>query len=215
MTKIKLCGLRRAEDIEAALLLKPDYIGFVFYKKSKRFISPEEARILKSLLDTGAGALRTGDADCIKAVGVFVNEDPKAVANLLEKGMIDLAQLHGDEDEEYIKNLRKYTDRPVIKAFKIKTREDLLKAEISSADMILLDAGMGDGVSFDWEMLKNFNRPYFLAGGMTPENVTAAIEKLHPYGVDVSSGIETDGVKDVVKMKAFMLNARGKEFSLS
>lgn len=208
MTKIKLCGLRRAEDIETAKLLKPDYIGFVFYKKSKRYISPEEARILKSILNPGTESSHTADHDLIKAVGVFVNEDPKTVANILEKEIIDLAQLHGDEDEGYIKNLRKYTDSPVIKAFKIKTQEDLSKAETSSADMILLDAGMGDGVTFDWEMLKNFNRPYFLAGGMTPGNVKAAIEKLHPYGVDVSSGIETDGVKDIEKMREFMTNAR-------
>ena len=195
MTKIKLCGLRRAEDIEAANLLKPDYIGFVFYKKSKRYISFEQARILKSMLK-------------VKAVGVFVDENPKVVADLLEKGIIDLAQLHGSEDEAYIKTLRKLTDKPLIKAFQIKTAEDLKKAEVSSADMILLDAGTGDGVSFDWNMLKSFNRPYFLAGGMSPENVRPAIEKLHPYGVDVSSGIETDGVKDIEKMREFMTNAR-------
>ena len=195
MTKIKLCGLRRAEDIEAANLLKPDYIGFVFYKKSKRYISFEQARILKSMLK-------------VKAVGVFVDENPKVVADLLEKGIIDLAQLHGSEDEAYIKTLRKLTDKPLIKAFQIKTAGDLKKAEASSADMILLDAGTGDGVSFDWDMLKSFNRPYFLAGGRSPENVRPAIEKLHPYGVDVSSGIETDGVKDIEKMREFMTNAR-------
>ena len=199
MTKIKLCGLRRAEDIEAAGLLKPEYIGFVFYKKSKRYISPEEARILKSILDM----------DHIKAVGVFVNENPKNVADLLEKGIVDIAQLHGDEDEEYIKALRKLTDRPLIKAFKIKTKEDLKKAEASSADMILLDAGMGDGVSFDWNLLKNFNRPYILAGGLDPLNVKGAVEKLHPYGVDVSSGIETAGVKDIGKMREFVFRVRG------
>ena len=199
MTKIKLCGLRRAEDIEAAVLLKPEYIGFVFYKKSKRYISPEEARILKSILDT----------DHIKAVGVFVNENPKTVADLLEKGIIDIAQLHGDEDESYIKALRKLTDRPLIKAFKIKTKEDLKKAEASSADMILLDAGMGDGVSFDWDLLKSFSRPYILAGGLDPLNVKDAVEKLHPYGVDVSSGIETAGVKDIDKMREFVFRVRG------
>lgn len=198
MTKIKLCGLRRAEDIEAANLLKPDYIGFVFYKKSKRYISYEEAKILKSMLS-------------IKAVGVFVDENPKVVADLLEKGIIDLAQLHGSEDETYIKALRKLTDKPLIKAFQIKTTEELKKAEASSADMILLDAGTGDGVSFDWDMLKSFNRPYFLAGGMTPENVSPAIEKLHPYGVDVSSGIETDGFKDLKKMREFVYNVRSKD----
>ncbi|MBO4783081.1 MAG: phosphoribosylanthranilate isomerase [Lachnospiraceae bacterium] len=198
MTKIKLYGLRRAEDIEAANLLKPDYIGFVFYKKSKRYISYEEAKILKSMLS-------------IKAVGVFVDENPKVVADLLEKGIIDLAQLHGSEDETYIKALRKLTDKPLIKAFQIKTTEELKKAEASSADMILLDAGTGDGVSFDWDMLKSFNRPYFLAGGMTPENVSPAIEKLHPYGVDVSSGIETDGFKDLKKMREFVYNVRSKD----
>lgn len=198
MTKIKLCGLRRAEDIEAANLLKPDYIGFVFYKKSKRYISYEEAKILKSML-------------LIKAVGVFVDENPKVVADLLEKGIIDLAQLHGNEDEAYIKALRKLTDKPLIKAFQIKTTEELKKAEASCADMILLDAGTGDGVSFDWDMLKSFNRPYFLAGGMTPENVSTAIEKLHPYGVDVSSGIETDGFKDPKKMREFVYNVRSKD----
>ena len=198
MTKIKLCGLRRAEDIEAANLLKPDYIGFVFYKKSKRYISYEEAKILKSMLS-------------IKAVGVFVDENPKVVANLLEKGIIDLAQLHGSEDETYIKALRKLTDKSLIKAFQIKTTEELKKAEASSADMILLDAGTGDGVSFDWDILKSFNRPYFLAGGMTPENVSPAIEKLHPYGVDVSSGIETDGFKDPEKMREFVYNVRSKD----
>lgn len=198
MTKIKLCGLRRAEDIEAANLLKPDYIGFVFYKKSKRYISYEEAKILKSMLS-------------IKAVGVFVDENPKVVADLLEKGIIDLAQLHGNEDEAYIKALRKLTDKSLIKAFQIKTTEELKKAEDSSADMILLDAGTGDGVSFDWDILKSFNRPYFLAGGMTPENVSPAIEKLHPYGVDVSSGIETDGFKDLKKMREFVYNVRSKD----
>ena len=208
MTKIKLCGLRRAEDIEAAKLLKPEYIGFVFYRKSKRYISPEEAHILKSILDSGTSRSDTNLPDHTEVVGVFVNENPKTVADLLEKGIIDIAQLHGDEDEEYIKSLRKLTDRPLIKAFKIKTKEDLKRAEVSSADMILLDAGMGDGVSFDWDLLKSFNRPYFLAGGLVPENVGDAVTSLHPYGVDVSSGIETDGFKDPEKMRKFVCNGR-------
>ena len=209
MTKIKLCGLRRAEDIEAARILKPEYIGFVFYKKSKRYISPEEARILKTLLDSGTNRSDPAGPDHTKAVGVFVNENPKMVADLLEKGIIDIAQLHGDEDEAYIKDLRKLTDKPLIKAFKVKTEEDLIKAEASDTDMILLDAGMGDGVSFDWDLLKSFGRPYFLAGGLDPLNVREAVEKLHPYGVDVSSGIETDGVKDIVKMRDFVSSVRG------
>ena len=212
MTKIKLCGLRRAEDIEAANLLKPDYIGFVFYKKSKRYISYEEAKILKRYLSPeAAGRLREKLNPSVSAVGVFVREAPEVVAGLLNGGIIDLAQLHGNEDEAYIKALRKLTDKPLIKAFQIKTTEELKKAEDSSADMILLDAGTGDGVSFDWDILKSFNRPYFLAGGMTPENVSPAIEKLHPYGVDVSSGIETDGFKDLKKMREFVYNVRSKD----
>ena len=211
MTKIKLCGLRRAEDIEAAKFLKPEYIGFVFYKKSKRYISPEEAHILKSILDSGTSRSDMDLPDHTEAVGVFVNENPKTVADLLEQGIIDIAQLHGDEDEEYIKALRKLTDRPLIKAFKIKAKEDLKKAEASSADMILLDAGMGDGVSFDWDLLKSFSRPYFLAGGLDPENVGEAVNRLHPYGVDVSSGIETDGFKDPEKMRKFVCNVRTKD----
>ena len=197
MTKIKLCGLRRIEDIEAANLLMPDYIGFVFAKKSKRYISPEEASVLKSKLDKR-----------IKAVGVFVNEEKEIVASFLNNGIIDIAQLHGSEDERYIADIRKLSDKPVFQAFKIGTVENLLKAQSSGADHILLDAGAGDGQTFDWDILKDFTRPYFLAGGLDPENVVDAIRKLQPFGVDVSSGIETDGYKDFLKMKAFVETVR-------
>ena len=191
MTKIKLCGLRRLEDIETANLLKPDYIGFVFARKSKRYISPEEAAILKSKA-------------IMKAVGVFVNEEVEKVAELLNTGIIDLAQLHGSEDEEYIRRLRNLTDKPIIQAFMIEKKEDLIKAEKSTAEHILLDAGAGDGMVFNWELLKGFERPYFLAGGLNPQNVGEAVRKLNPYGVDVSSGIETDGYKDSKKMREFV-----------
>ncbi len=227
MTKIKLCGLRRIEDIETVNLLKPDYIGFVFAPKSKRYIIPIEAAKLKKLLNTDNSKL-------IRAVGVFVDEDVKKVAELLNTGVIDIAQLHGNEDEEYISRLRNCLDVRVlspqnndainqinlkitnaletsntdsgriIKAFKIKTKEDLKKAKSSTADYILLDAGAGDGMRFNWDLLQGFDRPYFLAGGLDPENVKEAITKLHPYGVDVSSGIETDGYKDPIKMEKFV-----------
>ena len=200
MTKIKLCGLTRACDIEAANRLKPDYIGFVFAEKSRRFVSGEQAEELKSLLSPE-----------IKAVGVFVNEDPETVAGLLNRGIIDLAQLHGRENEAYLERLRSLTDRPLLQAFRIAGEEDLHRAEGSSAEGILLDAGAGDGTVFDWQLLRNWRRPYFLAGGLEPGNVREAIRSLGPYGVDVSSGIETDGRKDPEKMKAFVTAVREED----
>ena len=197
MTKIKLCGISRASDIAEANLLQPDFIGFVFAKKSSRFVAPEQACGLKKLLRPE-----------IRAVGVFVNESPEAVAALLNRGVIDLAQLHGSEDGEYIRRLRDLTESPLIQAFRIRSKEDLSRAEASAADEILLDAGAGSGTVFDWSLLRNMERRYFLAGGLNPENVREAIRDLHPYGVDVSSGIETDARKDRTKMAAFVAAVR-------
>ncbi len=193
MIKIKLCGLKRTADILTANQLKPDFIGFVFAPRSKRCVTAEQAAVLKSLLDPE-----------IQAVGVFVNEAPETVAALLNSGTIDLAQLHGAEDEDYIRELRKLTDKGLIRAFRIRNKEDLTEALSCSADHILLDAGAGSGTTFDWELLRGFPRPYFLAGGLSPENARTAVEMLRPYAVDVSSGIETDGVKDAAKMTAFV-----------
>ena len=171
MTKIKLCGLKRIEDIETVNILKPDYIGFVFAPKSKRYITPDEAAKLKILLNGNTTKL-------IKAVGVFVDEDVEKVAELLNTGVIDIAQLHGNEDENYIRELRRLITKKtsdeqkdasidnlsknkdnkyegcIIKAFKIKTKEDLEKAKSSTADYILLDAGAGDGMRFNWDLLR-------------------------------------------------------------
>ena len=194
MTKIKLCGLSRPCDIEAANALSPDFIGFVFAKKSRRYVSPEQARALRDRLNPG-----------IRAVGVFVREEPQEVARLLSEGIIDIAQLHGGEDDIYIHNLRTLTDRPLIQAFRVDGPADLDRARASRADYVLLDNGAGGtGSAFDWSLLKGFDRPYFLAGGLGPENVEGAVRALHPYAVDVSSGIETDGLKDNEKMKAFV-----------
>ena len=193
MTAVKLCGLKRAEDVLAANLLMPDLVGFVFAKKSKRYITPETAEELKSLLDPD-----------IKAVGVFVDEDINVVASYLEKGIIDIAQLHGSEDDGFVRELKKKTGKQIIKAFRVIDETDLLDASLSCADYILLDAGNGDGRIFDWSVLNGFDRQYFLAGGLTCENVAGAVEKLKPFGVDVSSGIETDGAKDPVKMNEFV-----------
>lgn len=197
MTVIKLCGLRRPLDIVAANGLKPDYIGFVFARKSKRYVEPEKAMELKQLL-----------LPDIKAVGVFVNEELPVVADLLNKGVIDVAQLHGSESEEYVAELKKATGKPVIRAFKVAAAEDVESAVKSAADYILLDAGAGDGVTFDWSIVKDVKRPFFLAGGLNPGNVADAVSAVHPYAVDVSSGIETDGFKDIDKMTAFVKAVR-------
>ena len=193
LVNIKMCGLSRPEDIEAANELLPDYIGFVFWEKSRRYVSDEAAAELKGKLDKR-----------IKAVGVFLDDDISHIKKLLEDGVIDMIQLHGHEDEEYIKSLRQMTQKTIIQAFVIHDRDDFKKAEKSSADYILLDSGTGSGETFDWELLKNAERPYFLAGGLNPKNVSEAVARLHPYAVDVSSGIETDGYKDPDKMKSFM-----------
>ena len=145
MTEIKLCGLSRTQDIEAANALKPEYIGFVFARASRRYVSPEKAAELKSLLDPA-----------IRAVGVFVDEDPAEVARLLRESVIDIAQLHGSEDEAYIARLRELTDRPIVQAFQMKTPDVLARALASSADAILLDSGAGTGKRLNWEALKCF-----------------------------------------------------------
>lgn len=193
MTKIKLCGMMKADDIIAANEILPEYVGFVFAKKSKRYISPETAAEFKKMLNPK-----------IKAVGVFVNEPCECVAKLLNEDIIDIAQLHGAETEEYISSLKKLTAKPVIKAFGIASEDDVTLAEKSSADFILLDSvGGGTGKTFDWNLIKNINRPYFLAGGFNADNVTDAVKLLKPFAVDVSSGIETLGKKDKTKMIKF------------
>ncbi len=186
MTKIKFCGLKSLDNIYYANKICPEYVGFVFAPKSKRYVAPAQAEKLRNALSKK-----------ICAVGVFVNEKLSTVAELLNAGIIDAAQLHGNEDDAYIKNLREFTGKPIIKAFKI------YAAEESLADFILIDAGAGDGKVFDWSLIKNLRREYFLAGGLTPENVGDAIKLLKPFAVDVSSGIETDGKKDFKKMTAF------------
>lgn len=200
MAKIKLCGLTRHEDIAVANEIKPEYIGFVFAPKSRRYVSDDKARILKNELDGS-----------IQAVGVFVREDPEHVAYLLNEGIIDVAQLHGGEDEEYIGKLRQLTDKKIIQAFRIDTAEDVARAMKSSAEMILLDSGDGGtGTAFDWSLIKNIDRPYFLAGGLDADKIKTAITMPGLFGLDVSSGIETDGVKDPMKMRAFAKAARDK-----
>ncbi len=196
MTKIKFCGLKTLDDIQAVNKLLPEYVGFVFAPKSKRYVTPAQARQLRNALDKK-----------ISAVGVFVDENLSTVAELLNNGTIDAAQLHGNETDDYIKNLRGLTNKPIIKAFQA---ENIAAAESSVADFVLIDSGAGGGKVFDWSLI-NLRREYFLAGGLTVENVGSAIELLHPFAVDVSSGIETDGRKDFSKMAAFVKAVRNKE----
>ena len=197
MTKIKLCGLSTNDDIIVANRLRPDYIGFVFFEKSKRNVTPEKAAALKNRL-----------ADGIQAVGVFVSSPIDFVASLLEQNIIDAAQLHGKEDEAYIAELRKRTDKPIFQAFVVKSEEDVQRANASSADMVLLDSGIGSGNCFDWQLLSGVKRPFFLAGGLNPENIEEALTVVNPYGVDVSSGIETGNFKDEEKMETFVRKVR-------
>ena len=200
-TKIKFCGLIRESDILAANTLLPDYIGFVFAPKSRRYVTPGQAEKLKKRLDSR-----------IQAVGVFVNETPENIASLLNAGIIDIAQLHGQEDTAYIAHLRSLTDRILIQAFRIDRKSDVVTAQKSTADYILLDSGDGGtGTAFDWTLLKEIDRPYFLAGGLHPGNVADAIGNLKPFAVDVSSGIESEHKKDIQKMRSFIAAVRSAE----
>ena len=200
MAKIKMCGLFHPCDIRAANEIKPEYIGFVFSPGSRRYVTYGQASELKALLEPD-----------IRAVGVFVDENPKTVADLLDQGVIDIVQLHGREDESYIKKLRTLTDCPVIQAFCVNNEYDAAQAQRSTADYILLDSGAGTGTIFDWKLIQDIQRPYFLAGGLSPDNVGEAVRYLYPYAVDVSSGIETDGRKDKIKMAAFAAAVRKEE----
>jgi|CZCB01.1.fsa_nt_gi phosphoribosylanthranilate isomerase len=193
VTKIKICGLTRKEDIEAVNEARPDYIGFVF-AESKRRIDEARARDLKALLDPS-----------IKAVGVFVNEKPANIIRLCDLDVIDLIQLHGDEDAGYVETLRKHTSKKVIKAFRIRSREEVMKAASFPGDYVLLDAYQegkygGIGRPFDWSVIPGIGRQYFLAGGIDENNVEEAVLQFRPYCVDVSSGVETDGLKDPRKI---------------
>lgn len=197
MSRIKLCGLRRACDIVWANELKPEYVGFVFAPGSRRYISPEQAAILCQKLDAE-----------IFPVGIFVDEDPGLIADLLQRDIIKAVQLHGHEDEAYIQALRSLTDCSIIKAFQVAGTADIEAANRCTADYVLLDSGGGTGKTFDHSLLRDMRRAYFLAGGLGPENVGLLVRTLQPYGVDASSSLETDGYKDKNKMAAFVSAAR-------
>ncbi len=195
-TKVKLCGMRRPEDIEAVNAVRPDYIGFICNDRFWRYIPMEEARKLKRMLDSS-----------IRAVGVFVDDPFEKIAEYLKNGVIDLVQLHGNESEYYIRQLQNVmafqgTRVPIIKALKIESERDIEAARRNAADYVLLDNGAGTGASFDWTLIRDIERDYFLAGGLGPDNVREAVERFHPFAVDMSSSLETDKVKNPAKIEA-------------
>lgn len=200
-SKVKICGLRRPRDIEMVNLYEPDYVGFVFAESSRQ-VTEEEAEALKVEL-----------ADGILAVGVFVNAPVVQAARIAEKGIIDMIQLHGDEDEAYICSLKKLTGRPVIKAVRVQSREQILQAEKLPCDHLLLDTYTkgqygGSGKRFDLSLIPGLSKPFFLAGGLNAENVRQALEISGAFAADVSSAVETDGYKDTDKVKAFIQAVR-------
>lgn len=195
-TKIKLCGMFRTQDIDYVNELLPDYVGFVLnFPKSHRSIDGSKAKQLKEKLSTK-----------IKAVGVFVEEKAEICAELANSGVIDMIQLHGSENAEYIQNLKKLTDVPIIKAVNVTSANDIEQAQTLGADYLLLDGGTGSGKAFDHSLIENMKirQPFFLAGGLTTDNTGTAIKKFSPFAVDVSSALETDGIKDYNKMAAFV-----------
>ena len=204
MTKIKICGLKRKEDIEYANALLPDYIGFVFAKSSRQ-VTRAQAQKLKSLLNPQ-----------IKAVGVFVKEEVTQIAKVANDGIIDAIQLHSDESPEFCQMLQRLTKVPVIKVIRVKNTADLKDLARFTCDYFLLDTYSatkygGSGKIFDYTILQQavIPKPYFIAGGLTADNVREVIAATNPYGVDVSGGVEIEGFKDLAKMQKFILAVRG------
>lgn len=193
-TKIKICGIKSRNDIQVINEVLPDYIGFMF-AKSSRMITEETAGILRAYLHP-----------LVTTVGVFVNEEIDKIIRLCSLKIIDIIQLHGDEGADYIKKLKKELPNRIIKAVRVKGMQDIQRAGVINCDYLLLDSFKdnmygGSGTSFDWSVIREVGKPYFLAGGINQSNVLQAINEYHPYCVDVSSGVETDGRKDGDKIR--------------
>jgi len=199
MVKVKICGLTRVEDVVAANAARPDFVGFVF-APSKRRVSRERAAELRAVLAAG-----------ITPVGVFVDAAVEEIVALVRGGIIDAVQLHGAEDEGFICDLRKKISVPIIKAVSVVKAGDAQNRQNSDADFLLLDhKGGGTGEVFDWGLIGDLSKPFFLAGGLCAENVADAVAKIEPFAVDVSSGAEVSpGVKCGEKMRKFVANAKG------
>lgn len=205
--KIKLCGLRRLQDIDYANEFLPDFAGFVF-AQSKRQITPEIASDLKKRLSCE-----------IKAVGVFVNENIDVLSEIALKSELDVIQLHGDENREYIEELkRKLNSIEIWKAVRVTDENGIIEAEKLPCDKLLFDAfsksayggtGCVANINVILDAKSKIRKPFFLAGGLNYNNILDTIKKTNPYGVDISSGIETDGFKDKEKIKAIITLLRG------
>lgn len=199
--KIKICGLRCVEDASAVNAAQVQYAGFVF-AKSKRQITMGQAQRLRKALSFA-----------IQTVGVFVDAAPMDVATACRENLIDLVQLHGHEDAAYIQQLRHFTDAPIIKAVRVRSAEDILQAQQLDCDYLLLDTYLpgvagGSGQQFDYQRIPPLEKPFFLAGGLTPENVQSAIAQVQPYAVDVSSGVEKNGQKSCERIMQFVQRVR-------
>lgn len=195
MTKIKICGLKRLKDIEIVNKYKPDYIGFVF-ADSKRKVTPDLAVQMKKNLDSS-----------IISVGVFVDADIGDILKLYDYGVIDIAQLHGQESEEYINKLKQKSNYQlkIINAIEMSDKINLKVYDDSLADYLLLDSGKGSGKTFDWTLIrKDLKKKFFLAGGLNAQNISEVIDEFNPYAVDLSSSLETNGYKDELKIKEVM-----------
>lgn len=203
-TKIKICGIRRDEDCDYINAAKPDYAGFIFWPKSFRYIDAETAKRLRARIHRD-----------IPTVGVFVDAAPESIAELAAAGSIQIAQLHGHEDEVYINLLRTMlpAGMPIWKAFKVRSEADIQNAIASNADLVLLDNGYGSGEYFDHSLIRDLGRPYALAGGLTPENIPELKRKYAPDILDISSGVETDKVKDFEKIRKAVKAAREENMS--
>lgn len=205
--KIKICGIKRSEDVGFANLFMPDYIGFILSKGYKRTVKIDDVKFLAAKVDLK-----------IKKVGVFVDMPAKNVASVADYTGIDIIQLHGEnEDNDYINELRKYTDKEIWNVFKVKNEEEVLKAEKSIADMILLDTysekiagGTGKKVDTDIILKSGLSRDFVLAGGIDNDNISDILSEIKPFCIDVSSGTETDGVKDPQKMADIIKKIRSE-----
>ena len=200
--KVKMCGMKRVEDIAYANEVRPDAIGYIFFPKSKRYVTSKQAKSLDQNLN-----------QTILSVGVFVNETIKNVVEIAKEVPLDVIQLHGDEDLDYIKDLKTKIEIPIWKAVRVKETKDIKEAEQLPVDRLLLDTfteekdmygGTGKVMNYDLIPKEGISKPFFIAGGLHNKNIKEITEKVHPYGIDISSGIETDGYKDLIKMKEIM-----------
>ena len=206
--KVKMCGMRRKEDIAYANEVKPDAVGYIFFPKSKRYVTGQQAKEFDQDLDQD-----------ILSVGDFVNETIEIVIEIANQVPLDVIQLHGDEDHTYVEQLKQQTDKEIWKVVRVKDTNDIKEAEKLPVDKLLLDTfteekdmygGTGKVMKYDLIPKEGIRKPYFIAGGLHSKNIKEITKKVHPYGIDISSGIETDGYKDLKKMKEIMQITGGR-----